>query len=377
MKILLIGNYIHDQQVSINRFVGLMEKGLKKVGHEVWRVQAEPVLGKLHPGADGVGKWLGYIDKLLIFPFKLRQYLDWADLVCICDQSFSYYTPYLQDKTHLVICHDLLAIRAALGEIPENPTGWTGRQYQSWIYRGFKMADYVACSSETTRSDVLRLTSINPSRVIVIEDCLDQDYDKTPREEALARVAKFNVNLDYPFLIHVGGNQWYKNRLGLLNIFNYLRKYPKLANIQLLMIGRSLKPVMSEFIQTHNLEKQVLELVDLNNDDLRAFYSLATALIFPSLQEGFGVPPIEAQVCGCPVFTSNRLPITEISADAAVYFDPKDPETAAKIIAETLLNPEKMDSLRQKGFKNATRFSFMRMMESYDKMFQTMLEKSR
>jgi len=377
MKILLIGNYINDQQISINRFVGLMEKGLKKVGHEVWRVQAEPVLGKLHPGANGLGKWLGYIDKLLIFPFKLRQYLDWADLVCICDQSFSYYTPYLQDKTHLVICHDLLAIRAALGEIPENPTGWTGRQYQSWIYRGFKMADYVACSSETTRSDVLRLTSINPGRVIVIEDCLDEDYDKMPREEALARVAKFNVNLDYPFLIHVGGNQWYKNRLGLLNIFNYLRKYPELANIQLLMIGRALKPVMSEFIQTHNLEKQVLELVDLNNDDLRAFYSLATALIFPSLQEGFGVPPIEAQVCGCPVFTSNRLPITEISADAAVYFDPKAPETAAKIIAETLLNPEKMDSLRQKGFKNATRFSFMRMMESYDKMLQTMLEKSR
>ena len=106
MKILLIGNYINDQQISINRFVGLMEKGLKKVGHEVWRVQAEPVLGKLHPGANGLGKWLGYIDKLLIFPFKLRQYLDWADLVCICDQSFSYYTPYLQDKTHLVICHD-------------------------------------------------------------------------------------------------------------------------------------------------------------------------------------------------------------------------------------------------------------------------------
>jgi glycosyltransferase involved in cell wall biosynthesis len=376
MKLLLIGNYANDKQVSINRFVGLMDKGMRQVGWEVRRIQAEPVVGKLYPGAYGLGKWLGYIDKLLIFPFQLCQARDWADLVCICDQSFSYYIPYLKNKTHLIICHDLLAIRSALGEIPESPLGWTGKQYQNLIYRGFQQAQYVACSSPSTQADVLRLTSIPPERTFVIEDCLDENYAEMPREEALERTAQFPIDFNAPFIIHVGGNQWYKNRFGLLQIFNYLQKYPELQHWQLVMVSRPLDAQMQDFVKEHNLEKKVIELVGVPNDDLRALYSLATAMIFPSLQEGFGVPPIEAQACGCATFVSNRLPMTEISAEAAVYFNPKDCEGAAAIIAPVLLNPEKMAQMRQKGYENAQRFSFMRMMNTYDQTFRDILEKA-
>ncbi len=373
MKILLIGNYINDQQFSINRFIHLMEKGLTQRGLEVRRIQAEPVLGKLYPSVGGLGKWLGYIDKLFIFPFKLRQSIGWADIVCICDQGFSYYTPYLQDKTHLVICHDMLAIRSALGEIPENPTSWTGKQYQSIILNGLKQAQHIACSSEVTRGDVLRLAKVAPHQTTVVEDCLDENYEMMPKEEALARISKLNINLDNPLLVHVGGTQWYKNRLGLLKIFNYLRQQPGLENIQLATVGKPLNETMRQFLDANNLRQDVIELVALPNEDLRALYSIATALIFPSLQEGFGVPVIEAQSCGCPVFTSNRLPMTEICAEAAVYFDPQEYELAAKIIAENLLNPEKMIQMKEKGFRNATRFTFQRMMESYDKLFQKMV----
>ncbi len=374
MKILLVGNYINDRQISINRFISLIEKGLNKIGHEVCRIQITPVLGKFKPSVRGWGKWLGYMDKFLIFPFQLRQYIDWADIVCICDQGFSYYTGYLRNKTHLVICHDLLAIRSALGEIPENPTSWTGRQYQSLIFKGLKQAQYIACSSEATYADVLRLTQINPNRVTVIEDCLSEQYEQMATEEALTRVSKFNINLNSPLLIHVGGDQWYKNRLGLLTIFNYLRSQPDMGNIQLAMIGKPLSQEMHQFITINNLQKHVIEIVTPSDDDLRAFYSIATALIFPSLKEGFGVPVIEAQVCGCPVFTSNRSPLTEICRDAAVYFDPQDYQSAAKIIGENLLNHEKMREIKQKGFTNADRFSFQRMIESYDKLFKQMLD---
>ncbi len=370
MKILLLGNYINDQQVSINRFVNLMEKGLTKLGHQVRRIKPEPIFGQLRPSTYGLGKWLGYIDKLLIFPIKLRQCLDWPDLVCLCDQSFSPYMFSLRNKTHLVICHDLLAVRSALGEIPENPTSWTGRQYQFLILKELKQAQYIACSSEATHADVLRLSKINLNRATVIEDCLDEEYERMPEEDALIRVLKFNINLDSPLLLHVGGNQWYKNRLGLLTIFNYLRDIPALKDIRLVMVSRPLTDAMRQVININNLEKQVIELVALSDDDLRAFYSIATALIFPSLQEGFGVPVIEAQACGCPVFTSNRLPMTEICRDAAVYFDPKDPKSAATIIAENLLNSEQMSQMRQKGLINASRFTFSRMMQSYDRLFK-------
>ena len=79
---------------------------------------------------------------------------------------------------------------------------------------------------------------------------------------------------------------------------------------------------------------QVRELVSVQNEDLRALYSTATALLFPSFQEGFGWPIIEAQACGCPVITSNRTPMTEVGENAAIYINPDSPEEAAREIAK-------------------------------------------
>jgi glycosyltransferase involved in cell wall biosynthesis len=373
MKILLVGNYLNDRQVSINRFVGLMEKGLIKMGHQVQRIQPQPIIGQLSPSFTGIGKWLGYIDKLLLFPIQLRQFLDAADIVCICDQGFAYYTRYIQQKPHVVICHDMFAIRSAIGEIPENPTSWTGKQYQKIILRGLKQSQYIACSSEATRADVVRIAQVKPEQTIVIEDCLDETYEIMPPEEAAQRVKKLNVSLEGILLLHVGGNQWYKNRLGLLHIFNALRKCLEGKKIRLAMVGKPLTEKMRQYIHDQGLEQQVIELVALADDDLRAMYSLATALIFPSLAEGFGVPVIEAQTCGTPVFTSNRLPMTHICADGAVYFDPTKPESAAQITAQILLNPEKMNQMREKGLKNAQRFTFKRMLQSYSDLFAKIL----
>jgi glycosyltransferase involved in cell wall biosynthesis len=79
------------------------------------------------------------------------------------------------------------------------------------------------------------------------------------------------------------------------------------------------------------------------SEDLCALYSLSAGLIFPSLDEGFGWPIIEAQACGCPIFASNLPPMTEVAADVAVFFDPADPVAAAAIILDALsLNPVKV-----------------------------------
>jgi len=234
--------------------------------------------------------------------------------------------------------------------------------------RGLKQAKYVVCSSEATRADVLRLTKIAPEQTEVIEDCLNQGYGPMTKAAAVALVGKFNINRDYPWLIHVGGGQWYKNRLGLLKIFKKLITFPGLENCRLILMGKPLLPDMREFVNQNNLSAQVIELGTVSDEDLRAFYCLATALIFPSFQEGFGVPVIEAQSCGCPVFTSNRLPMTVIADDAAVYFDPSEHEAAATIIAENLLAPDRLEDLRQKGFINATRFTYERMIQSYDRL---------
>ena len=124
---------------------------------------------------------------------------------------------------------------------------------------------------------------------------------------------------------------------------------------------------MHEFVLRNALGDRVVELTNASNEDLQALYSKATALLFPSLREGFGWPIIEAQACGCPVFTSDRVPMTEVGGDAAIYLDPTDPPAAAAVIANSL---DRIPQLRQAGLENAKRFSSSAMISSYSSVYQ-------
>src|SRR4051794_12253642 len=101
MRILLVGNYILDRQESMLRFADVLLAGLKAEGNEVELIRPEAFFGKLKPGGV-IGKWLGYLDKFVIFPFELRRRAASSDLVHICDHSNAHYTAYLQKIPHLV-----------------------------------------------------------------------------------------------------------------------------------------------------------------------------------------------------------------------------------------------------------------------------------
>jgi glycosyltransferase involved in cell wall biosynthesis len=368
MKILLIGNYQPDQHESMQRFANMLQVGLIELGHQVRLIQPEPFFGKIKLSASGLGKWLGYIDKFILFPRReLRRAASWADVVHICDHSNAMYTKYLQNVPHLVTCHDLLAIRSALGEIKENCTKWTGKQLQQMILSGLKRSQRIACVSEQTETDMLRLAKINPDIVSVIYNGLNYPYAPMEKAEAHERLDYLVIYSNSPFILHVGGNHWYKNRLGVLSIFNYLRQQHNLLDLYLVMAGKPFTNQMRQFVQQNSLNKQVIELVAVENEDLRALYSAATALLFPSLQEGFGWPIAEAQTCGCPVFTSNRAPMTEVGGDAAIYINPNCPEEAAREIANNLKNVSK---LKQAGLINAQRFTSQKMLSSYIELYQ-------
>ena len=157
-------------------FASLMFDSLAGAGHEVRLARPQPVFGKLKPSNVGLGKWLGYIDKFAIFPNQLKKDLLWADIVHICDHSNSIYVKHLRGKPHLVTCHDLLAVRSALGEISENPTSFTGRQLQRMILSGLSQSRHLVCDSEATRQDVLRLVAIPQSRVSKVYLTINYPY---------------------------------------------------------------------------------------------------------------------------------------------------------------------------------------------------------
>lgn len=366
MKILLVGNYEIDRQESMQRFAIMLANGLSQLGHEVRLIRPVPFFGKARPSARGLGKWLGYIDKFLLFPKQLQHAVDWADVVHICDHANAVYAKYLQRKPHVVTCNDLLAIRSALGEMPQNPTRWTGKLLQHAILKGLKRSQHIACISHQTKSDLLRIAQVNPQATSVVYMGLNYPYKPMSRDEAMEHLHKLGVSGKMPFILHVGGNYWYKNRIGVLQIFRHLSDLPGFSGHYLMMAGQPFSVEMHQFAIAQKLHKRVIELVDISNEDLQALYSKAVALLFPSLQEGFGWPIIEAQACGCPVFTSNRPPMTEVGGEAAIYINPECPEEAAREIERNMHNA---DSMRRAGFANAENFTAEKMLLSYCQLY--------
>jgi glycosyltransferase involved in cell wall biosynthesis len=360
VKILLLGNYQNDQQESMQRFASFMADELSQAGHEVRTARPIDHVGRLSPSDRGLGKWLGYIDKFAIFPVSLRAAIQWADVVHICDQANSIYTKYMMSTPHVVTCHDILAIRSALGELSQQQTGWTGKQLQALIVKGLRKAQHIVCVSEATRGDLLRLGGIAEDRVSLVYNSLSYSFSPMDVTEAICRLRRMGVNPDGPFLLHVGGNQWYKNRMGVLRIFLALK--PVERGLKLIMVGKGWTSEMRNFVRENELANSISELIGVENEDLRALYSRATLLLFPSLQEGFGWPIIEAQACGCPVVTSKRAPMTEIGERSAIYCDPEDPRSGAEAVNSVFRN---LPAMRISSLRNASRFGSAVTLQSY------------
>lgn len=362
MKILLIANYEPDRQESMQRFARVLESGLQERGHDVHVVRPAAVMGMLVSDRSPMKKWMGYIDKLLIFPRKLCKLAAWADIVHICDHSNAVYSTSVAGKPVVVTCHDLLAVRSALGELGENPTGWSGRQYQRLICAGLRKSPVIVCVSESTRNDVVRLIQGRQQTIGVVHNGLNYPYFPMSQEDAERHLESLGLVSGVKFLLHVGGNHWYKNRMGVLRIFRELIGRHDMPDLKLVLAGEPCTAEMNAYNKDHGLVDRIRVVTGIDNEQLRALYSCARGLLFPSLYEGFGWPIIEAHACGCPVFTTNRPPMTEVGGERAIYIDPQNYTSAADRIADALASGE---GAGEAALNNAARFVSGKMLEGY------------
>lgn len=367
MKILLIGNYENLAQQSMQRFAEMLCEGLAAAGNEVRLVRPPVWLGRVRRGDAGLAKWVGYLDRFVLYPPLLRRQIRWADVVHVCDQANAVYVPRLRGKPHLVTCHDLLAIRAALGEIPESPAGWTGRLYQRWILRGLSQARAVVCVSHQTAGDLQRVAGVHETAIRIVPNALNYPYRPMDAAESDVSLRALDLDPAQQFFVHVGGNQWYKNRSGVLRLYVELVRHPVYAQHRLVMVGKHWTDQMRAVSAELGLAGRVDQRMEVSSEQLRALYSRAEALLFPSLAEGFGWPIAEAQACGCPVVTTGRPPMTEVGGAAAIYINPADPIRAAQSVAEALVDPARW---REAGLQNAQRFSLPALVKTYMQCYE-------
>ena len=363
MKIALVGNYLEDRQESMQRFATLMEEGLKRAGHEVKVIRPSGMVGRLRPGARGVGKWLGYVDKFVLFPGMLGAAGRWADVVHICDHSNAMYSSWVGSTPCVVTCHDMLAVRGALGEDTDCPASPTGRYLQRWIVRGLRQADLVASVSTATAADVEKIVGGSAGKRKVILNALNYPYRRISREEARGRLRQAGQLEDArPFVLHVGQNHVRKNRHGVIRAF---AKASREADLQLVFAGPPLSAELKELVRAEGVADRVSVMVKPCNEVLEALYNLALALFFPSRFEGFGWPLIEAQACGCPVICSRCAPFSEVIGSSAISRDVEDERGFAEDMVRLAHDAGEREAWSAAGLRNAARFEPGQMIARY------------
>ncbi|MEY2538759.1 MAG: hypothetical protein QOG67_2499 [Verrucomicrobiota bacterium] len=367
--VLLIGNYRPDQQQSMQRFGDMMLQGLTTGGIEAELVCPEPVLGNLPLPGRVFSKWLGYVDKYILFPFRLRRKLSkQPDVVHICDHSNAVYTRRCRPAPVLITCHDLLAVRGALGEETDCPASVTGRILQRWILRGLRRADVIACASRATEADAQRLvgTTGHPE-LVVVPLGLNYEYKKLSTEVARLRLAQLqSLDLSLPFVLHVGSNLRRKNRGAVLRIVALVKEKWK---GQVVFAGDPLEAELLALAEQLGVKDRIRQVANASSESLEALYNCAVALLYPSRYEGFGWPVIEAQACGCPVICSTSGPLPEAAGDAGLYHALDDEAGFATDLLR-LADPGERAVWSEKSSSNAERFSAKKMIAHYIDLYR-------
>ena len=362
--VLLIGNFLPDLQQSMQRFSEMMLRELRALGVPAELTRPEACFARLVPAQfDFLKKWAGYIDKLIIFPRRFRK-LPGIELVHICDHSNAIYAKHFPNVPVVATCHDLLAVRGALGEETDCPASWTGKILQRWILVGLRRVSAVACVSRATKADAVRLLggSENAPRITVIENGLNYDYRPLPEEKVRVRLEKLSpLKLDRPFVLHVGSGLRRKNREGVLRIFARTKDH---WNAQLVFAGDALSNDLWTQARALSIADRMIEIVSAESELLEALYNRAHALLFPSRFEGFGWPIAEAQACGCPVLCRDAAPMSEVAGGAALLRDIGDEDGFADDLLR-LRDPATREKYRELGLQNAARFSAKKMAEQY------------
>lgn len=370
-RVLLVGNYEPDRQQSMRRYGLLLQQRLAAVVHELDVLAPGQSVSKLVKADGELGKWIGYAEKFLIFPFRLAWRSRSYDVIHICDHGNAPYVLVLPKRRTLITCHDCLSIRAARGSFQGVHTRWTGRIAQRLILASLRRAHHLVCVSEATRGDLAELTCRPPTAIAVIHNVLTYPYRRMPPEETAVHLHRLGIEQNAPFFLHVGNNSWYKNRVGALRLYRELISLDPFRRHFMILVGKSLPSEMYAWLTTEQLDHRVLVLENISGDDLCAIYNSADALLFPSLHEGFGWPIIEAQACGCLVVTSRREPMMSVAGGAGILVDPLDAGQSAREIASRWRDRE---DLIGQGYRNVTRYDGEKFAEAYVQAYDTIAQ---
>jgi glycosyltransferase involved in cell wall biosynthesis len=225
-------------------------------------------------------------------------------------------------------------------------------------------ADHVICVSQNTRKDLIDILGIDPDKISTIYIAYAPIGNINTDIKQMSQIKK-------PYLLYVGKRDIYKNFYRLLEAYN--NSYKLRQDFQLICFGGG-KFSRAEIEKIADLQLQE-KVIQIPGDDniLAHLYHQATAFVYPSLYEGFGIPPLEAMSLDCPVVCSNTSSIPEVVGAAGEYFDPYDLDSMIEAIEKVVYSEEVSNNLRKLGKERVKKFSWDLCAEQTMKVYQSLL----
>ena len=214
--------------------------------------------------------------------------------------------------------------------------------------------------SNASKEDILHYLKVPASKVEVIYNALDERLATPPTPEDIARVRQ-RFQLEAPFVLYTGNIKPHKNIDRLIEAYSILRRRG-VENVKLLIIGDEISkyPNLRRLVHKFQLHQHVRFFGFVPDATLAVFYRLASAFVFPSLYEGFGLPTLEAMAAGVPVITSNVSSLPEVVGEAALLIDPMDAGALADAMARVLSDAPLRADLIRRGHERIKTFSWER-----------------
>lgn len=292
------------------------------------------------------------------------------DVLHIPVHWYNQITPFVLNRNikKVLTVHDLTPIL-----FPEMHTRETNMTWRSSLKFIKNRTSVMICVSESTKNDCIKLLNIPEKRLRVIPLSADEQYKPLKNKKQIHDELKQEYNIDFPFILFVGTLEKRKNVPTLLKSFYKLKK-SKVEHKLVVVGGKGWKYTkIFDLIEELNLKNEVIFTDYVSDEYLVKLYNAADLFVYPSLYEGFGLPPLEAMACGCPVITSNTSSLPEVVGDAGIMINPNDIDGLTESMLKILTDNQLREEMSRKSLERAKIFSWKKTAKETWKVYEDVL----
>ncbi len=346
VRVTIFGDFAEDGRLSMDLYATSLAAALRNLPSARYEIK------EYHPRMiriGGSGPMRMRLSRYVGYPLSSR--LNAGALNHVIDPGYGHLLYTLDRRRTVVTVHDVIPIARFLGGI----RGLSPQRrplLNQLSFGALWRAAHIIADSENTKRNLVSLLGCASANVTVVHPGLDPLFRAYPSEERLQ--ARQRLGLSKGVYLLVTGSADYKNHIGALRAFALLRC--KFTGPCYLLKTGGVTQQWSRAVAELGLEGHVRALGIVERESLLDLYNSVDCLLFPSLYEGFGWPPLEAMACGTPVVASNAASLPEVVGDAGIMVPPWDSEGMAEALYRVLTNPALRDSLVRMGLERAQNF---------------------